>query len=139
MLSSPIKLGSRRLFLALHSVILASYYIVQTWIIRDYPFCRADEKDANAWKTEKPNINLMAIGYSGSFCVITSIRTSITMGIKEGKRDQSMFPCLSHLEWSLQLCPGGCIPGGITFILEATIGSWLYAVIWPGTREAYGG
>ncbi|KAJ0095863.1 hypothetical protein Patl1_16201 [Pistacia atlantica] len=154
MLSSQSNWVLGGFFLALHSVILASYYIVQTWIIRDYPaelmvtlICcifvsilsaivsLVAEKDANAWRL-KPNINLMAIGYSAAFAL--SLRSVLhTWALKKkGPVYVSMFKPLGMV---IAIVSGVAFLGDTIYLGSlvgaATIALGFYAVIWGQAQE----
>ncbi|XP_044491441.1 WAT1-related protein At3g28050-like isoform X2 [Mangifera indica] len=141
-------------FLAVHSVVLALYYIIQAWIIRDYPaelmvtlICcifvtilsatvsLVAEKDANAWKLG-PNIDLMAIGYSAAFAV--SLRSALhTWAIKKkGPVYVSMFKPLGMV---IAIVSGVTLLGDTLYLGSlvgaATIALGFYAVIWGQAQE----
>ncbi|KAJ4711147.1 WAT1-related protein [Melia azedarach] len=141
-------------FLAAHSVILALFYIVQTWIIRDYPaemmvtlICcvfvtilsatvsLVAEKNPNAWKLS-PNMELIAIGYSAVFAV--SIRTVLhTWALKKkGPVYVSLFKPLGMV---IALLMGVAFLGDTLYLGSlvgaATIALGFYAVIWGQAKE----
>ncbi|KAH9709087.1 WAT1-related protein [Citrus sinensis] len=142
------------IFLAAHSVILAIYYIVQAWIVRDYPaelmitlICSifvtilssavslVAEKNPNAWRL-RPDIELMAIGYSAIFAV--SVRSVLhTWALrKKGPVYVSMFKPLGMV---VALVFGIAFLGDTlylgSFVGAATIALGFYAVIWGQAKE----
>lgn len=142
------------IFLAAHSVILAIYYIVQAWIVRDYPaelmvtlICSifvtilssavslVAEKNPNAWRL-RPDIELMAIGYSAIFAV--SVRSVFhTWALrKKGPVYVSMFKPLGMV---VALVFGIAFLGDTlylgSFVGAATIALGFYAVIWGQAKE----
>ncbi|XP_037495587.1 WAT1-related protein At4g15540 isoform X1 [Jatropha curcas] len=141
-------------FLAVHSFILAVIYIIQTWIIRDYPseiiitlinccfvtilsaiVTLIAEKDLNAWKI-RPDIGLVATGFSAVFAV--SLRSVVHTWAchKRGPVYTSMF---KPLGMAIAVFMGVSFIGD-TLYLGSVIGAVIiafgfYAVVWGKTQE----
>ncbi|XP_057996128.1 WAT1-related protein At3g28050 isoform X2 [Hevea brasiliensis] len=141
-------------FLAAHSFFLALIFIFQTWIIRDYPseilitliscifvtilsatVSLIAEEDPNAWRI-RPNIELVAIGYSAAFAV--SLRSIVHTWAchKKGPVYTSMFKPIGMVIAVLM----GVSFLGDTLYLGSMIGAVIialgfYAVVWGKSQE----
>ncbi|KAJ9172071.1 hypothetical protein P3X46_015358 [Hevea brasiliensis] len=141
-------------FLAAHSFILALIFIIQTWIIRDYPseilitlitcgfvtilsatISLIAEEDPDAWRI-RPNIDLVAIGFSAVFAV--SLRSIVHTWAchKKGPVYTSMFKPIGMV---IAVFMGVSFLGD-TLHLGSVIGAVIialgfYAVVWGKSQE----
>ncbi|OAY61547.1 WAT1-related protein At3g28050 [Manihot esculenta] len=141
-------------FLAAHSFILALIFVFQTWIIRDYPseilitlitcgfvtilsasISLIAEEDKDAWRI-RPNIELVAIGYSAVFAV--SLRSIVHTWAchKKGPVYTSMFKPIGMV---IAVFMGVSFLGD-TLYLGSVIGAVVialgfYAVVWGKIQE----
>ncbi|KAG8653989.1 WAT1-related protein At3g28050 isoform X2 [Manihot esculenta] len=141
--------------LAAHSFVLALIFVVQTWIIRDYPseilitlisssfvtilsaiVSLIVEEDLNAWRI-RPNIELAATGFSAVFAV--SLRSIVHTWAchKKGPVYTSMFKPIGMV---LAVFIGVSFLGD-TLYLGSVMGAVIialgfYAVVWGKSQEA---
>ncbi|XP_002531390.2 WAT1-related protein At4g15540 [Ricinus communis] len=151
---SPSNWAIGGFFLAAHSIILALIFVIQTWIIRDYPsvlitnlftctfvtilsasVSLVAEKDPNAWRI-KPDIQLISIGFTAVFAV--SLRSVVHTWAchKKGPVYTSMFKPIGMV---IAVFMGVSFLGD-TLYLGSVIGAVIiafgfYAVMWGKTQE----